>query len=544
MPEAADPSQAEAGMDLVPEPGKPRGSVLRNVLSSWGVHILVIVAGFVIPRMIDRFEGQELLGVWDFAWSLVGYVTLLSLGVVSAVNRYVARFTALADWRGLNIAVNSSLAILLVSFALGIIGGMALLLAVPALIHQADPGAISVAQRTVLFLTLGAALKLPVGVLEGVLTGNERYDLLNAIRGCREFLSMAVMVLMLYLGQGVAALASVFVLAEVLAALVKVIIVKRVCPPLLFSSSFVQRDSVREMLAFGGKTMLQGIARTGLYQLNNILVAYFLGPAVLAVYSRQRALVMHAMTFMKKYSYVFVPVSGHLDAQKDVDGLRKLLIESTRCGFYITLPIIAVLSILGDPLVWIWMGEDYRAPAVLAILALGHSLSLAQESSYSVLMGMNRHGLPSLLEVVAAASSASLCGAALGLFRGGMISVAICVSISVTAIGGTLVPIYACNLLRLSYLGYLRSVVLGPALAVVPFAGVLFAARVVWPDSPLWSLAVGLASGGVVLAAEYWFWVIPGSMRETVKMKVLGRFGGPRSRHSPVPEVRVREDAR
>ena len=48
-----------------------RDRLVSNVLFSWGGNFVFIIAGFIMPRMIDRRLGQELLGIWDFAWSLV-----------------------------------------------------------------------------------------------------------------------------------------------------------------------------------------------------------------------------------------------------------------------------------------------------------------------------------------------------------------------------------------------------------------------------------------------------------------------------------------
>jgi len=50
-----------------------------------------------MPRMIDQRLGQELLGVWDFAWSLVHYFEFIQMGLTSSVNRYVAKYRAVGD---------------------------------------------------------------------------------------------------------------------------------------------------------------------------------------------------------------------------------------------------------------------------------------------------------------------------------------------------------------------------------------------------------------------------------------------------------------
>ena len=84
-----------------------RDRLVSNVLFSWSAHFVFIAAGFIMPRMIDRRLGQELLGVWDFAWSLVSYFGLVQMGLTSSVNRYVARYRAVGDISGVNQVVSS-----------------------------------------------------------------------------------------------------------------------------------------------------------------------------------------------------------------------------------------------------------------------------------------------------------------------------------------------------------------------------------------------------------------------------------------------------
>ncbi|MHC5062326.1 MAG: hypothetical protein ACYTFK_14830, partial [Planctomycetota bacterium] len=46
-----------------------RDRLVSNVIFNWAAYSVFIVAGFIMPRLIDRRLGQELLGIWDFAWS-------------------------------------------------------------------------------------------------------------------------------------------------------------------------------------------------------------------------------------------------------------------------------------------------------------------------------------------------------------------------------------------------------------------------------------------------------------------------------------------
>src|SRR6185312_6131153 len=72
-----------------------RDRLAWNAMASWAGHFVFIVAGFVMPRQIDRHLGQVGLGIWDFGWTAVNYFILAQIGVGVSVNRYVARYRAI-----------------------------------------------------------------------------------------------------------------------------------------------------------------------------------------------------------------------------------------------------------------------------------------------------------------------------------------------------------------------------------------------------------------------------------------------------------------
>lgn len=498
------------------------GRLARNVLANWIWYALVVVSGFVLPRFIDREQGQALLGVWDLGWSLVFYVSLLALGVSAAVQRYVARFRAVAAWDELNSIINSSLALLTGSALLGLILAAGLAVGVRYLLPEADAGTLEIARWVVMLLCTCAALQIPGAVFNAVITGYERYDVLNLIRGVRDLLVIVSLLTLLLAGFGLVALAAVVLAGELLGDVAKFVAAGRLCPTLRISPALCQRSTAREMIAFGGKAALQDLARTGIYQANSILVAFYLGPATLAIYARQRALVMHLLRFVKQYAQVFVPTSSTLDAQQDTAALRHLLIQSSKYGLYVTLPIVLILVILGGPLLQIWMGADYQAPVVLAVLALAHLLAVPQLAVYALLLGMGRHGRPAVYELLAAVVSVAAGIVILGPLDGGMLGAALALALPIGLNSGIVVPLYACRCLNLSPRSYIQSVVPGPVLASVPLAACLLLARWSAAGDPLVTLGLGLGTGGLVTAAVYWRWVVPEPMAARVR-RMLGQ---------------------
>ena len=106
-PEAAVSDAAAAGAPAGADDLSGRDRLAWNVAASWAGHFVFIVAGFIMPRQIDRHVGQVGLGVWDFGWTAVNYFFLAQIGVGVSVNRYVARYRSAQDREGLNRMISS-----------------------------------------------------------------------------------------------------------------------------------------------------------------------------------------------------------------------------------------------------------------------------------------------------------------------------------------------------------------------------------------------------------------------------------------------------
>jgi O-antigen/teichoic acid export membrane protein len=74
-----------------------RNRLKRNVAFAWGGLLINGLSGFILPRIISDHLGQNTLGLWDFAWSILSYFGLLQLGIGASAERYVARHRARGD---------------------------------------------------------------------------------------------------------------------------------------------------------------------------------------------------------------------------------------------------------------------------------------------------------------------------------------------------------------------------------------------------------------------------------------------------------------
>jgi O-antigen/teichoic acid export membrane protein len=530
IPVADSPSRAERGrtirtveidaragwQDPPDADATGRTRLTGNVLASWGGYLVYIASGFVMPRMIDTHVGQAALGIWDFGFSTVVYLTLAQLGVGVSINRYVSKSRAVGDVAGLNQAVSSAMCVQMAAATAAALITAGLVWALPALVGNRFGDHLQDARWVIALLGAGVAIDMAFDVYRGVLTGCHRWGLFNAIDAGLYGSSVVGMLAALLLGGGIRSLAAVYLCSTVLTQVGRGIAAHQVCPELRIARRYATRRKAREMLAFGGKAALQGLSRLLLIQANNIIVATSLGPATLALYSRPGALVRHVETVVNKLAYVLVPTASGLQAAGKERQLRELLVESARYASGLSLPALLLLGILGDQILTLWMGPRYAHGEILSIMAAGFLLPLAQQPAITILRGLNIHGWIAVTSVAAALVGVGLSVVAINWLQWGLVGAALALTIPLSVGNGIFVSVYASRQLGVPLGEYWRRVLLEPIACVTPFALALVVVRVYLGHRPVLALLVGCLAALPTLAPVYWRYLLPPSIRTRV----------------------------
>lgn len=477
---------------------------------------MFIVAGFIMPRTIDRQLGQELLGVWDFAWSLVSYFRLVTAGINSSVNRYVARYRAVGDIPGVNRFVSSAFCILGVAglLVLGLTITVSLLL--PQLFGARLGENVRDAQWVVFFLGASIGIQISLSVFNGILTGWHRWKLHDAIKTGWHAAIVAGMIIALLQGGSLPSLAVVCFAGYILAGMTRVILAHRVCEGLRLQPSLIGWGTIRKLFVFGGKSLIPSVSDMLLNQTTSILILAYLGPAALALYARPWSLIRHMNTLVNKMAMPLVPTISSLRSTKDSEGIRALLIKSARYSFYMALPMVLVLVVFGSPILQFWMGPRYANGLIPAILAIGYFAIMVQLPAWYILMGLNAHGRAGVARFVACLCSVGLTVVALGYLRWGLVGTAVAVMLPLTIMNVVYLPRLICRRVKLDVRRYFLSAMAGPVVHVLPFAICLVGARIVFKTEPMTGLLCGGTAGGAILTVFYWRYALPDRVKSYI----------------------------
>ena len=489
--------------------------LLRNMFSNWAGEAVVVVSGFILPRLISQGMNQEQLGIWDYGWSMRSYVVLAGGALGSGAGHYVARYRSTEEWHKLARTLGAMLALVIYGSAVAALLTAGLAYFTPWLINTTSSAYISDARSLVLSMGVASCLAMVTLVFGGIIAGSGRFDALNLVDGLSDVLVVVSLVACVLFGYGLKIMGLCVLMRELVNAGAKYVCARHVLPQVRVRPCWADGSAFREISRFSAKTFVDTLSKLLQYQIGPLVIAAFLGPAALAVYSRPRALVLITTRFVMGFARVLVPAASAFHGQHDRSGLGELLVRSTRRAMFLALPPALVLLILGRAIITVWMGDRaYAENNVLLILVLGYLPLLAQQATYHILLGLASHGLAGTASLVASAVGAGLSILFVGVFGWGIEGAALATALPVFAVNICVLPYAGCRATGVLLRHYFRQSVVSPLLSVVPFAVVLIVARVWLADDPQAEVFVGLFAGISVLSVVYWYTVVPTSLKQ------------------------------
>jgi len=346
-----------------------RDRLVKNLAGRYLGQIVVIISGFIIPRLISDSLGAVTLGIWDFGWSVVSYFRYMSLGLAAGLNRYVALYNARGDTENLQRAVSSTLFLQAMVAAAIAVASILVSTVMPKVFGDIPPDQVEQSRLVILFLGFTLSLKTLFWPSRGILTGFHLVTVTAAVTAAGDIAMLVGMIVVLGAGGGLAQLGLVVLFSTLAMELLRLYCAKRAYHHRILNWSAVNRTTMKEMVIFGLKNSLSAMPGVVVLQTTAVCLASAAGPAALAVYARPLALFMHVDRLILHYAALLTPVAGSLQGLDRDHELKEFLLSSLKSAFALTIPAIFLLAGYGDIIVGAWMGQDYVCPYSRPFLA-------------------------------------------------------------------------------------------------------------------------------------------------------------------------------
>jgi O-antigen/teichoic acid export membrane protein len=457
----------------------------RGISMNWiSLGFTLLVTFFLSPFVVHHL-GNVAYGAWVLVGNAVSYMGLLDLGLRSSVVRYASKGYAQGDHVESSEAVSAALWLRLWISALIILAGVTLSLVFTRIFHI-PPQLQTPARLAIFAIAFRMAISLACGVFGGVIAGLNRFDLLAIIEISQTALQTIGFIWLLEAGHGILGLALCSLAAGVAGSVAQVICAVRLYPQMKILFRRPAPATLRKLWRYSFYVLLVNIATQLVYYSDNVVVGAFLSTTAVTFYAIGGSLINYGRQIVSSMTTTFAPLASTLEAEKNADNMRRLLIHGTRAALLVALPIYVALFVRGRTFLGLWMGAQYayQSGRVMQILLISQAFASANTTSGGIAYGIEKHRMVAIWAVFEGIANLTL---SIFLVRKiGIYGVAWGTTIPSLVIHLIFWPPYICKLVDMPVRRYIYQSWIRPGIAVVPFGVACYLADRYWPVRHLW----------------------------------------------------------
>jgi O-antigen/teichoic acid export membrane protein len=502
MPEETPSPKYTGDKEMNQRPVTTSKRLVYNSVLNVATLVIHAVVGFFLIRFFLVQLGEVQYGIWVLiGGSMFRYAPLLSMGLNSSVNRYVPLFLAKNDNDGIQRVVNTSLfffamlAVVLVISSLVIYDNVDSWFAI-------EPEWVKTAGALVLIVGFCFTIAMPLQPSTAILSGLQRYDLINFVTLAILLLRTVLVILLLLRNYGLLTTGIVFGLSEIVIRMWHSVYVRRLLPAVSLSFSKIDFRLLKEMMPYGINTFIYATGAILIYHASSLIIGVFIGTAEISQFTVATAGVLLLTQLLGAFTAAIKPAVSDLDARDDHATVKEIALLTQKYSLLLIIPSACFLIAMGREFLHVWISDRFQDPAVidkmaviLTILTVGHCLRLAQHSNFLVLVGRGQHRIFAVLTALTALLCVLASIISVKVLNQGLIGIAWSNLLPLALVSGVILPIYFNRKMHVSTMENALDVWLPALLGSLPATSMI----VVWkclapPDS--W-----LEIGGVIFAA-------------------------------------------
>lgn len=362
------------------------------VLSYIGQVIKILVNLIYTPVML-RLLGQSEYGLYQLVFSVVSYLSLLSLGFGSSYLRFYSRYKVKEDEGGIARLNGMFMTIFLSISAVCILCGGIMLANIREIFGSGlTDGEYETAKVLMALMVFNLALTFPNSVFNCAITAHEKYvfqKLLVIIENiCSPFLAIPLLIM----GYGSVGMVLVTTFLTVTVIISNVYFCLRKLHMRFIFRGF-KLSLLKEMWVFTFFIFLNQIIDQINWSIDKFLLGRLVGTTTVAVYGIGGQINSMYLQFSTAISSVFIPRVNKIVAESnDNNELTNLFIKVGRVQFIVVMLILSGFIFFGQPFIRMWAGEGYSESYVVTLfLIIPVTVPLIQNLGIEIQRAKNKH---------------------------------------------------------------------------------------------------------------------------------------------------------
>lgn len=370
-----------------------------GVILSYAGEIVKILVNLIYTPIMLRLLGQSEYGLYQLVYSVVSYLSLLSLGFGSSYLRFYSRYKAQKDENGV-AKLNGMFMIIFCSISvICVLCGSVMIGNIRGIFGTGLTNAEYETARILMgMLIINLAMTFPNSVFNCSITANEKFLFQKFLILLQNIFSPFLTLPLLIMGYGSVGMVSVTTFLTFVLLLSNIFYCFKKLH-IRFEFKKFQAGLLKEMWVFTFFIFLNQIIDQVNWSVDKFLLGRFAGTTAVAVYGVGGQINTMYQQFSTSISNVFVPKVNRIVAESnDNNQLTKLFARVGRIQFIVLDLILSGFIFFGYPFVKMWAGEEYGASYAVAILLIAPvTVPLVQNLGIEIQRAKNMHKARSIV---------------------------------------------------------------------------------------------------------------------------------------------------
>lgn len=435
-----------------------------SILTYLNLIISTIIPLLYTPVML-RMLGQEEYGLYSLSNSVIGYLSLLNLGMGTAVARYVTKCRVDKEYDkeksiiGLFLIIYSVMAVVvcIVGFTLtkgtGFIFGNSLV--------QSEIARLKV---LMLIMTVSTAVSFPSSVLSFVVVAYEKYIFRKLFDGVTTIALPIMNVIVLYMGYASVGMAIIGLILQIIYLIVYYKYCKKVLgiQPVFHDLPW---NMLKEIFGFSFFILLSTLVDMLYWATDKILLGALSGTLAVAVYNIGGTFTSMLQGMSSAISGVFTTrVNTMVFSEKSMDDISELFIRIGRLQFLVVSFILSGYIVFGKIFLLFWAGKGYSQAYYVGLMTMiPLSIPLIQSIAYSTVVAKKKHQFRAYVYAIIAVLN--ILGTFWAIPEYGILGAAACTAIAYTLGNGIIMNVYYYKVIKLKIIEFWKNIL---RMSIVP----------------------------------------------------------------------------
>lgn len=362
----------------------------RNTLFTFLAHFMKLAVGFALLPYIVSTIGKERFGLWVIVAVVTQYCGLADLGIAHPLSKYIAEYYAKRDFARLNQVVTTGLAFY-AAFGAVI---LALVYSMSGFFLRMFTFSPDLYPDALFSLRIGVlifVLELAASCVTSVLRGLQRIDVTRKVQMIYVVINAAGTVLVLKLGYGLRGLFLNDLACFLVTSSLETGISFAALPTLRIARRFLSAEMFKRLFSFGIRVQASRLATLIGFQLDKILIGYFLAIGLVTFYEIGAKVSFGLRQLSLLVFPILVPAFSELSVHRPKAEIYALAVRLTKMLSFAMVPCTAFLIFAAPRFITAWMGPGYELSArTTQLLSLGYLTDVLPLVLYAVMQGMEQ----------------------------------------------------------------------------------------------------------------------------------------------------------